>query len=344
MRAVVVEQYGGPEVLQVRQVPEPQLGPDEIKVNVAYTALNRADLLQRMGGYPPPEPAPEFEILGLEFSGVVEEVGARVTRWQPGDKVFGLLNGGGYAEKVVIHEAMALPVPENITLAAAAGVAEVFLTAFDALVNRGRVRSGEHVLVHAGGSGVGTAAIQIARAMGATVFATVGSEAKADGVAKLGAEPILYKEQDFVKVIRQATPRNEAGLRRGTGGGIGGQTGVDVILDFIGSPYLPRNMQAATTLGRIVVIGLMGGAKGEIDLGLLLRKRLTIVGTVLRSRPLTEKLALTADFAQHVLPLLADGNIRPVIDREFPLADAAAAHEYMASNANFGKILLRVAP
>lgn len=326
MRAIVLTEYGGPEVMRLQEVPEPDVGPDEIRVKVAYTALNRADLIQRMGKYPPPEPAPEYEIPGLEFAGTVELVGTRVNRWRPGDRVFGLLSGGGYAEKIVTHEAMALPVPERLSLAEAAGVAEVFLTAYDAIIHRGRLQMGQRILVHAGGSGVGTAAIQIARAMGATVWATVGSAEKAAGVGNLGAHAIEYKTQDFVQVVQEAT---------------GGQ-GVNVVLDFVGSPYLARNMGAAAVLGRIVVIGLLGGAKAEIDLGILMRKRLTVVGTVLRSRSFAEKVDLTRQFAEHVWPLLDDGRVRPIIDREFALEDVTAAHEYMAANRNFGKVLLRV--
>lgn len=328
MRAIVLTEYGGPDVMKLREVPDPEYGPDEIRVNVAYTALNRADLLQRIGKHPPPAPTPEYEIPGLEFAGTVEHVGKRVTRWRPGDRVFGLLNGGGYAEKVVTHEAMVWPVPERLSLAQAAGVPEVFLTADDAIVRRGRLRVGERILVHAGGSGVGTAAIQIARAMGAAVWATVGSPEKAAGVRQLGAEAIQYKETDFVAVIHEATNGR----------------GANVVLDFVGSPYLARNMQVASLLGRIVVIGLLGGAQAEIDLGLLMRKRLTIVGTVLRSRSFAEKLDLTREFGEQVLPLLEAGRVRPVIDREFPLQNVADAHEYMATNQNFGKVLLRVAP
>lgn len=341
MRAIVLTEYGGPEVLRLQDVPVPEYGADEIRVDVAYTALNRADLLQRMGGYPPPEPAPPWEIPGLEFAGIVEAVGSRVTRWRPGDKVFGLLPGGGYAEKVVTHADMALPVPAALTLAQAAGVAEVFMTAYDALIHRAGLRSGERVLVHAGGSGVGSAAIQLARAFGATVYATVGTPEKVAGVEQLGARAIHYPTTDFVRVIEEAT-----------GGG-----GVHVILDFVGSPYLARNMQAAAVTGRIVQIGLLGGTRTEIDLNVLLRKRLTLVGTALRTRTLAEKLTLTADMARYVLPLFAPDDtqpsasptsggrtfVRPIIDREFPLGEAAAAHAYMADNRNFGKVLLRVA-
>lgn len=326
MRAIVLTKYGGPEVMQLQEVPDPDVGPDDIRVNVAYTALNRADLLQRMGRYAPPGVAPEYEIPGLEYAGTVESVGSRVTRWRPGDRVFGLLSGGGYAEKIVTHESMALPVPERLSLSEAAGVAEVFLTAYDAIVHRGRLKMGERILVHAGGSGVGTAAIQIARAMGTTVWATVGSPEKAEGVRELGAHAIEYKNEHFASVIQDATH---------------GQ-GVDVVLDFVGSPYLADNMQAAAVLGRIVIIGLLGGAKAEINLETLMRKRLTLVGTVLRSRSFAEKVDLTREFAEHVLPLLQDGRVRPIIDREFALEDAAAAHEYMAANRNLGKVLLRV--
>lgn len=327
MRAVVLDGYGGPDVLHVRHVPAPEPAPDEILVDVHATALNRADVLQRLGRYPPPAPRPVHEIPGLEFAGVVAAVGAAVTRWRPGDRVFGLLPGGGYAEQVVTHESLALPVPPHMPLTEAAAVAEVFLTAYDALVRRARLAAGETVLVHAGASGVGTAAIQLALALGARrLLATVGTAAKAEAVAMLGAVPIVYRNADFVEAVAAAT----------------GGAGADVILDLVGGDYIPRDMKAAATLGRIVVIGLLRGGRTDVNLGLLLQKRLTVIGTVLRSRSLAEKADLTAAFARDVLPLLASGQVRPVLDKAFRLDDVAAAHAYLESNDTIGKVVLQV--
>lgn len=327
MRAVVIDGYGGPDVLRVQYVPAPEPAPDEILVDVHATALNRADVLQRLGRYPPPEPRPDYEIPGLEFAGVVAAVGAAVTRWRPGDRVFGLLPGGGYAEQIVTHESLALPVPSHMAFAEAAAVAEVFLTAYDALARRARLAAGETVLVHAGASGVGTAAIQLARAFGAGhVLATVRTAAKAEAVAALGAVPIVYPDTDFVDAVAAAT----AGA------------GADVILDLVGGDYISRDMKAAATLGRIVVIGLLRGGRTDVSLGLLLQKRLTVIGTVLRSRTLAEKADLTAAFARDVLPLLESGQVRPILDKAFRLDEAAAAHAYLESNETIGKVVLRV--
>ncbi|MBX6377832.1 MAG: NAD(P)H-quinone oxidoreductase [Clostridia bacterium] len=328
MRAVVLESYGGPEVLRVREIPDPAPSRGEVLVRVSATALNRADVLQRQGHYPPPGPRSEHEVPGLEFAGIVEAVGESVTAWRPGDRVFGLLTGGGYAERVVTHERMLLPVPQRLSLEEAAAVPEVFFTAYDALAERASLRVGDVVLVHSGGSGVGTAAIQLARAMGAgRILTTVGSEEKARRAEELGADrAILYRREAFEQVVLEET----AGR------------GADVILDTVGLPYLEGNLLCAALEGRLVLIATMGGARGQVDLRPVLGKRLRLVGTTLRARPLEQKMALTQRFAREVLPLLADGRLRPVIDRVFPLEEVAEAHRHMEANRNFGKIVLRV--
>lgn len=327
MQAVVLTGYGGPDVLRLQTVPAPVPGPHDIVVDVHATALNRADVLQRLGRYPPPEPRPAHEIPGLEYAGEVAAVGTEVTRWRPGDRVFGLLPGGGYAEQIVTPESLALPVPPGMPHTEAAAVAEVFLTAYDALVRQARLQPGETVLVHAGASGVGTAAIQLAHAFGAShVLATVGSERKAEAIAALGAFPIVYRDEDFVEAVRHTT----------------GGAGADVILDLVGGDYIPRDMEAAASRGRIVVIGLLRGGRADVSLGRLLQKRLSLIGTVLRSRSVAEKADLTAAFAEDVLPLLADGRVRPVLDKQFALTEAARAHAYLESNETIGKVVLQV--
>lgn len=329
MRAVVLEQYGGPEALTMRETPEPRHGPDEVLVRVAATALNRADLLQRQGRYPQPGPKPAVEIPGLEFAGVVAQIGERVTAVKPGDRVMGLLGGGGYAEKVVTHERLLLPVPDGMTLEAAASIPEVFFTAYDALFPQAGCMMGDTVLVHAGGSGVGIAAIQLARAAGARVLCTLGSAEKAERARALGAEvAINYKEQEFAAAVLAAT----------------GGAGADITLDFVGGPYLDGNLQAAAIGGRIVFIGTMGGATAPLNIGALMGKRLRLFGTTLRSRPLEAKIALSQAVGAHALPLFRSGALKPVVDSTFTLDEVAAAHEYMAANRNFGKIVLRVAP
>ncbi len=327
MRAVVLAGYGGPEVLQFQEVPDPVPGPSEVRVRVAATALNRADLLQRAGRYPPPEPRPAHEIPGLEFAGTIEAVGPGVTAWQPGQRVCGLLPGGGYAELVVTHERLLIPVPSSLSLEEAAAVPEVFLTAFDALAERAGLRLGEVALIHAGGSGVGTAALQLAKAMGASVLVTVGSREKAQKALALGADQaIVYREASFPDVVLTYTNGR----------------GADVIIDFVGGPYLEGNLRAAALEGRIVCLGTLGGAQGELPLGTLMAKRLRLMGATLRARPVEEKMRLTQLFIRHVWPWLASGRVRPVIDRVFPWAEVAAAHQYMAENRNFGKIVLRL--
>lgn len=327
MHAIVLTEHGGPEVLRMGDAPDPIAGPDEVLVRIHATALNRADLLQRAGRYPQPGARPSHEIPGLEFAGLVESVGERVTQHRPGDQVMGLLAGGGYAEMVATHERMAIPVPDGMTLEEAAAIPEVYLTAYDALFPQAQLGMGDTVLVHSGGSGVGTAAIQLARATGARVLTTTGSDDKAARARELGADvAINYNAEDFAEAVGRETDGR----------------GADVILDFVGGPYLERNLIAAAPRGRIVFIGTMGGPIAPINLGMLMGKRLQLFGTVLRSRPLEEKITLTQAFVRHAMPLFRNGALRPIVDRTFALADAPAAHEHMAANANFGKIVLRV--
>ena len=302
MRAAVITEPGGPEVLKVMEVDDPVPGPEDVLVDVKATALNRADTLQRQGGYPAPPGSPD-DIPGLEFAGIVLEAGDRVTGVAKGDRVFGLLGGGGYASRVVTHHRMAVLIPDGWDFVQAAAVPEVFLTAYDALFNRGGLKMGERVLMHAAGSGVGSAA------------------------AKLGLDVgINYHQQDFAAAVKEHTKG----------------AGVDVLLDVVGGPYWDQNIASMAILGRLVEVGLMGGGRVEVDLSQLLFKRLQVWGTVLRSRPIEEKLALDAQFKRHVLPHLVSGSMKPVVDRSFPLEEVAEAHRYMESNANFGKIVLTV--
>lgn len=326
MRAAVVGEPGGPEVFSIEEVPDPSPGPDEALVAVAASALNRADLLQRMGRYPGP-PGTRDDIPGLEMAGTVEAVGERVTGWQPGDRVMALLGGGGYASRVVVHERMLMPVPEALSLEEAASLPEVFLTAFDAMLLQCELQPGESFLVHAAGSGVGTAAIQIAAAQSCRVFGTAGSAEKLAQAAELGLDVgINYHEQDFAEVVRDET----------------GGRGVNVILDVIGRPYWAQNLASLAVRGRMVIVGTMGGGNVEANLGALMGKRLRVHGTVLRARPLEEKATLVQAFVARVLPLIESGAIRPVVDRVFDLEEVGEAHRYMETNANFGKIVLRV--
>ena len=324
MRAAIVSEPGGPEVFRIQEIEEPTPGPAEVLVDVKATALNRADLLQRRGRYPGPVGTRD-DLPGLEMAGVVAAAGERVVGVGVGDRVFALLNGGGYGERVVTHHRMTAPIPDNLSFTEAASVPEVFLTAYDALFNHCNLEMGESALIHAAGSGVGTAAIQLARYIGATSYGTVGSAEKLAKAADLGLDVgINYNEQDFAEVVRDHS----------------GGRGVDVILDVIGAPYWDRNIASLAVKGRMVIVGTMGGATHEVNIGSLMGKRLRVNGTVLRARPIEEKIALNQQFVRHVLPLLADGRIRPVVDKVFPLEEVAEAHRYMESNANFGKIVL----
>lgn len=326
MRAAVITEPGGPQVFRVQEVEDPVARPDEVLVDVKASALNRADLLQRQGGYPAP-PGVRSDVPGLEFAGVVIEAGERVNGIVPGDRIFGLLGGGGYSDRVATHELMAIPMPRNLDFAQAAAIPEVFFTAYDALFNHCELKMGESVLIHAVGSGVGTAALQLAHRAGAYVFGTAGSADKLAKAADLGLDVgINYKEQDFAQVVREQT----------------GGAGVNVVLDMVGGPYWERNLASLSLKGRLVLVGLMGGNKVEVNLGLLMPKRLRVHGTGLRTRSLEEKIAVTVQFKRHVLPLIADGRIQPIIDRTFPLEKVSEAHEYMETNANFGKIILAI--
>jgi putative PIG3 family NAD(P)H quinone oxidoreductase len=330
MRAVVLSEYGDTDVLQVVDVADPIAGPEEVLVEVVATALNRADLLQRRGLYPSPPlagfPHPAPEIPGMEFAGRVVAVGDRVNTRNIGDEVMGIVAGGAYAQRLVVHERQTMPIPSSVGLNDAAAVPEVFITAFDALVVQGGLTSGRTALVHAGASGVGTAAIQIARAIGAQVIVTA-SAGKISACEALGADlAIDYGSTDFVESVVAFTNGE----------------GVDVVLDVIGGEYVNRNIAALRTGGRIVQVGTMGGGRTDVNIGMLLPKRATIVGTVLRARPLEEKIGITQRFAAEMLPLFDQGLLRPVIDARFALDAIAAAHLHMESNANVGKILVDV--
>jgi putative PIG3 family NAD(P)H quinone oxidoreductase len=322
MRAVVLRSHGGPEVLTIEEVDDPIAGRDELVVDVEHTAVNRADILQRMGMYPDPRRT-LIEIPGLEYSGVVAAVGADVVGWAVGDRVMGIEAGGCYADKVVTHARQALPVPPSVASVDAAAIPEVFLTAWDALVVQGGLTSGRWALVHAGASGVGTAAIQIAKAIGARVAVTC-SGGKADACRALGADVVFDRSPaDWLGELRSLIPG-----------------GVDVVLDVIGGDEVDRNLQAARMDGTIIQVGLMGGASAPVNVGLILSKRLTWIGTTLRARPLERKLALSQRFIDEMLPLFEAGSLKPVIDSRYPFEQIADAHRHMEANANIGKILV----
>ena len=326
MRAVVLRSHGGPDVLQFEDVASPVIGEQDVLVTVAATALNRADLLQRMGFYPNPFPSGP-EIPGLEFAGTVAAIGEKVIAWSVGDRVMGITSGGAYAEQLSIHERQAMAVPSGMSLQDAAGIPEVFITAWDALVVQGGLTSGRWAMVHAGASGVGTAAIQICKAIGARIVVTC-SGGKVDACRALGADVVVdYGSQDFVAEVAAAT----------------GGAGVDVILDVIGGDYVERNIASLAVKGHIIQVGVMAGKPVPFNVGLLLGKRASITGTVLRARPLEEKIAISQRFASEMLPLFATGQLKPVIDSVYAFADIASAHEYMASNGNVGKIVITVA-
>jgi putative PIG3 family NAD(P)H quinone oxidoreductase len=328
VRAVVLAEHGGPDVLRVSDTAAPVAGPDEILVDVAHSAVNRADVLQRMGLYADPR-KPAVEIPGLEYAGTVAGLGDRVTGWSVGDRVMGIESGGCYAEQVVTHARQALPVPDGIDLAEAAAIPEVFITAWDALVVQGGLTSGRWALVHAGASGVGTAAIQIAKAIGANVAVTC-SAGKMSACVPLGADVVLERSPaDWLGSLR-----SELGDR--------GVPGIDVVLDVVGGDEVNRNLTAVRERGRIVQVGLLAGGSADVNVGALLSKRVSWTGTVLRARPLEEKLTICQRFAAEVVPLFATGALRPVIDRRFRLDAAAEAHRVMEADANVGKILLDV--
>ncbi|WP_446217450.1 NAD(P)H-quinone oxidoreductase [Micromonospora sp. IBHARD004] len=322
MRAITIPEPGGPEALVWAEVPDPEPGPGEVVVDVRASAVNRADLLQRQGHYPPPPGAPAHP--GLECSGVISAVGPEVTGWTVGQEVCALLAGGGYAERVAVPAGQLLPVPAGVDLVDAAALPEVACTVWSNVVALARLAKGETLLVHGGGSGIGTFAIQLGVALGATVVVTARA-AKHERLRELGAaHTIDYREQDFVEEVRRVTDGR----------------GADVILDIIGAAYLPRNVAALATGGRLVVIGMQGGRKGELDLGALLAKRASVAATALRSRPLAEKAEIVRGVREQVWPLVESGAVRPIVDRRLPMADAAEAHRLVETSDHLGKVLL----
>jgi putative PIG3 family NAD(P)H quinone oxidoreductase len=325
MKAIVVEKTENEPALIWREVPDISPRPGEVLIDIRATAVNRADLLQAAGLYPPP--AGESEILGLEMAGVVAAVGDAAAGWQVGDRVMGLLAGGGYAQQVAVHPQMLIRLPDNWSFAEGAAIPEVWLTAFSNLFLEGDLKQGETVMIHTGGSGVGTAGIQMARQAGATVHVTAGAPAKLEKCRELGAAlAVNYKTQDFFEAAMGATD---------------GQ-GVDLILDPIGAAYLNQNLKLLKVNGRLVNIGLLGGSTAELNLGAVLGKSLRILGTRLRARPLAQKIAITRKFQERFWPLLQAGELKPVIDRIFPIAEAQAAHSYVRENRNIGKVILEI--
>jgi len=321
MKAVVITRFGGPEVLEIRDVPTPQPGPDEVLVRVRSTALNRADLLQRAGGYAAPPGAPQ-NISGLEFAGEVAELGTNARRWSKGDRVMGITGGGAHAEFVTAHQDAVAAVPPSLELSDAGAIPEVFITAYDALQQAG-FKAGENVLIHAVGSGVGLAATQLVRALGGRAFGTSRTPDKIDRAKAFGLESGCALEELSVFAEKM------------TGG-------FDVVLDLNGGPYFAASLEAMAMKGRIILIGGVAGGKTNVDLYQILRKRLHIIGTVLRARSLPEKIEITNSFAAEVVPLLAKGAIKPVIDSVFPLEQVQDAHRRLESNETFGKVVLTI--
>jgi tumor protein p53-inducible protein 3 len=325
MKAIVVKKSDKEPVLVWETVPDVSFGPEKVLVDIKASAVNRADLLQAMGSYPPP--AGESQIIGLEMSGVIAAVGEAAQGRQIGDRVLGLLAGGGYAQQVAVHPQMLIRLPDSWSFAEGAAIPEAWLTAFSNLFLEGDLKSGERVLLHAGGSGVGTAGIQMAREAGAAAYVTAGTEAKLDKCRELGASlAVNYKEQDFLKEVM----------------GITDGQGVDLILDPVGAAYLAQNLNLLRVNGRLVNIGLLGGSTAEINLGAVLGKSLRIIGTRLRARPLVEKILITREFKERFWPLLEEGKLEPVIDKVFPIAEAQAAHAYVRQNRNIGKVILEI--
>jgi putative PIG3 family NAD(P)H quinone oxidoreductase len=326
MRAIVIREPGGPEVLELREVPSPEPSRGEVRVRVRATAVNRADVLQRMGRYPAPPGSPR-DIPGLELAGEVDAVGEGVTELARGDRVFGIVGGGGYAEQVVVHARALARMPEGMPFADAAAVPEAFLTAWDAMVAQARLSSGETVLVHAAGSGVGTAGWQIAMAIGARPIGTVRSGEKLGRARELGLKEGLVVEAGvFAKEVLLHT----------------GGRGVDVVLELVGGVYVAEDLACLAQRGRIVVVGTMAGTTAELNLSVLMQKRAELRGTVLRARPLEEKIAAARALERHLVPLFEAGALKPVVDRVLPLASAAEAHRAMQDNETFGKIVLEV--
>ncbi len=326
MRAIVLSSFGGPEVLQLRDVADPTPSRGEVRVRVRATAVNRADLLQRVGAYPAPADAPQ-DIPGLEFAGEIDAVGEGVMDVAVGDRVFGLAGGGTYAEKLVVHARTVAKMPPSLSFTDAAAVPEAYLTAWDAMITQVGLTAGETVLVSAVGSGVGSAAVQIARAIGARSIGTARTAAKLGPLSALGMdEGVVAENGVFADAVVKAN----------------GGRGVDVVLELVGGAYLAEDLKCIALQGRIILVGLLAGRSVELDLGIVLRKRVRIQGTVLRARPLEEKIAVTQLLSRSIAPLVARGALKPVIDRVFPLANAAQAHERLAANEGIGKVVLTV--
>jgi NADPH:quinone reductase len=323
MKALVITGSGGPDVLRLADRPEPEPGPGEIRVRVRASALNRADLLQRLGRYPAPPGAPR-DVPGLEYAGEVDAAGEGAGLWAVGNRVMGITGGGGHAEYLIVHEREAVRIPKNLSWEEAAAVPEVFMTAYDALFRLLDLGVGERVLIHAVGSGVGTAAVQLAHAAGAITLGTSRSPEKLQRARELGLDVALPIDGWAERVEKETD-----GL------------GVQGVLDLVGGSYIPDDVRVLAVGGRIAVVGLLAGARADLDLGLLLRKRASIIGTVLRSRPLEEKIALARAFSKRVLPLLSSGRVHPVIDSVYRFDQAAEAHRRMESNETFGKLVLK---
>jgi putative PIG3 family NAD(P)H quinone oxidoreductase len=323
MRAVVITEPGGPEVLQWLEVPDPVPGPGDVLIDVAAAGLNRADLLQRQGLYPPPPGAPPYP--GMECSGRIVAAGPEVTGWRPGDEVCALLSGGGYAERVVVPASQVLPVPDGIGVVESAALPEAACTVYSNLFQVAQLAAGETLLLHGGASGIGTLAIQLAKVNGARVICTAGSAEKLARCRELGADvAVSYRDEDFVKVVNDVTAGE----------------GAHVILDIMGASYLARNLASLATGGRLVIIGRQGGSRAELDLGVLQGKRASTHATTLRSRPTAEKAAIVSAVHEDVWPLVSTGKVVPVIDRTVPMPDAAEAHRLLEAGVHIGKVLL----
>ncbi|HEX7529775.1 MAG TPA: NAD(P)H-quinone oxidoreductase [Pyrinomonadaceae bacterium] len=329
MRAITITSFGGVEGLEIREVADaPRAALDRVRVRVRAAGLNRADILQRLGRYPAPTGYPQ-DIPGIEFAGEVAEVGDEVRRWKVGDRVFGIIGGGGQAQYVTVHESALAPIPPNLDWAEAAAVPEVFMTAHDALFTQCGVQMGERVLIHAAGSGVGTAAIQLVRAAGAFAYGTSRTADKLEKAKEFGLTESFVATGDPMEFV--------AAVKRWTW-----DAGVDVVLDLVGAAYLKANLAALATKGRLIFVGTTSGSRAEIDFSIAMSKRLRIMGTALRTRSLEEKATATRLFAEHVVPLLASGAVRPIVDKVFQMEEVSAAHQRIESNESFGKVVLLI--
>lgn len=325
MKAVTLPEFGDIDVLTIAEVPDPTLRPGEVLIDVAAAGVNRADLLQRQGNYPPPKG--ESELPGLEVSGTIAELGEGVEGWSVGDEVCALLSGGGYAEKVAVPAGQLLPIPAGVSLTDAASLPEVASTVWSNVFMTANLQPGQTLLVHGGGSGIGTMAIQLAKQIGARVAVTAGSAEKLEFCKELGADILInYRDDDFVEKLKKATDGH----------------GADVILDVIGAKYLDRNLSAMATNGRLVIIGMQGGVKGELNIGKLLAKRGAVIATSLRARPLEEKATIVASVREHIWPLVESGDVRPIVHTTLPLDEVKQAHQILQDSSHTGKVLLTV--